>query len=74
MGMTRQKRPDTYANLAYDVLREKGKPMHHVDITKEVLKTKETKGKTPHQTLRVIIAKDERFEKVDRGIYGLKEW
>lgn len=65
---------NTYASLAYKVLKEWGKPLHYKNITKEILKVKDTKGKTPQQTLRVIITKDKKFVKVKRGIYGLKEW
>ena len=72
--MESEKESYFYTNLAYKVLKESGEPMHYVNITQEVLKVKQTKGKTPQQTLRALIAKDERFVKVDRGTYGLKEW
>lgn len=66
--------PKSFKQLAYEVLRAEGKPMHYVDLTSEVLKLRKTDGKTPAATLRMELAEDHRFVKVKRGIYGLSEW
>ena len=71
----KKKRLDTptFANLAYSILKKQGKPMHYIDITNEVMKKKNSKGKTPFKTVGVEINKDNRFIRVGSGIYGLKE-
>jgi len=68
-----EKKSESFANLAYKILKENEKPMNYKDITKEILKIKKTKGKTPDETIRVKLAKDSRFIRFNRGIYGLKE-
>jgi len=65
---------NTFASLAYEVLKHEGKPIHYKSIAEKVLIKKTSKGKTPIETLRVEINRDKRFVKVSRGIYGLKEW
>jgi DNA-directed RNA polymerase delta subunit len=64
----------TFAELAYAILKKKGKSIHYKDITKEILILKSVTGKTPAQSLRAIIAKDKRFKRVGKGTYGLAEW
>lgn len=68
------RRKDSYSTLAYQILNKAGKPMHYMDITKEILKLKNSKGRTPHKTVRSVLYRDDRFTKIDRGTYGLKEW
>jgi len=68
-----KKRFSTYATLAYEILKKAGGAMHYVDITKEIVKVKKTRGKTPQHTLRNRIALDSRFVRVGKGIYDLKE-
>ena len=48
--------------------------MHYSEITEEILKIRQTKGKTPSQSVRVELAKDARIVRTDKGIYSLKEW
>jgi hypothetical protein len=47
--------------------------MHYADITKEILKIKETKGKTPERTVMAVILRDTHnvFTRVGDGIFGL---
>jgi len=74
LPLTRRRKPDSFTALAYQILKKTGKPMYYLDITREILKIKKTKGKTPSETLRVMMTNDDRFVRVDRGIYGLKDW
>ena len=47
--------------------------MHYRRIIEEILKVKSSKGRTPSQTVRVVLTKDNRFVKTGKGMYGLKE-
>jgi hypothetical protein len=65
----------TWADAAYEVLKKKMTPMNYRDITKKAIKIKGVfSGKTPAQTVRVLLASDPRFKKTDSGTYGLVEW
>jgi hypothetical protein len=47
--------------------------MHYMEITKEILKIKETKGKTPERTVMAVILRDKHnvFKSVGEGVFGL---
>jgi hypothetical protein len=48
--------------------------MHYGTLTKEVLKVKPTKGKTPDQTVLAILSQNpEHYEKVSDGVYKRKD-
>ena len=66
----------SFYTLAQKVLQENKKPMHYMDITKEILKTKETKGKTPERTVMAVILRDKHnvFKSVGEGIFGLSSF
>ena len=51
MKLVRGMSSNSWTSLAYYILKEKGKPMHYKEITKEVLKTKKPKEK--HQAILV---------------------
>ena len=64
---------NSFYQLAKKVLAEQKKPMHYVDITKEILKTKETKGKSPERTVMAVIIRDKHnvFKRMGEGVFGL---
>ena len=64
---------DSFYNLAKKILLEQKKPMHYTDLTKEILKIKETKGKTPERTVIAVILRDTHnvFVRIGDGIFGL---
>lgn len=64
---------DSFYNLAKKVLLEQKKPMHYTDLTKEILKNKETKGKTPERTVIAVMLRDTHnvFMRVGDGVFGL---
>src|SRR3972149_8853425 len=63
------------ADVAYEVLREGGRPMHYKDLHKAILQAGfEIRGKDPATNLIAHISGDPRFERVERGTYALKEW
>jgi DNA-directed RNA polymerase delta subunit len=68
-----KKADKSFYTLAQKVLQENKEPMHYMDITKEILKTKETKGKTPERTVMAVILRDKHnvFKSVGEGIFGL---
>ena len=70
-----QKKPNknSFYQLAKRVLTEQKKPMHYADITKEILKIKETKGKTPERTVMAILIRDNKdvFKSMGDGVFGL---
>ncbi|MGV8150401.1 MAG: winged helix-turn-helix domain-containing protein [Candidatus Woesearchaeota archaeon] len=70
-----KKADKSFYTLAQKVLQEQNKPMHYVDITKEILKIKETKGKTPERTVMAVILRDKYnvFKSVGEGIFGLND-
>jgi DNA-directed RNA polymerase delta subunit len=43
----------TWTDIVYDILKEKNKPMHYQDITKEAVKRKKLKEK--HQKTRLLL-------------------
>jgi len=53
-----KKSSKSFYSLAQKVLQESKKPMHYADITKEILKVKESKGKTPERTVIAVLMRD----------------
>jgi hypothetical protein len=47
--------------------------MHYTDITTEILKIKETKGKTPERTVIAVLMRDTHnvFKRMEEGKFGL---
>ncbi len=70
------KREKGLANVAYNILSQRRKPMSYTEITDEAIRINalKTKSKTPWQSLRVAMARDNRFVRLEKGIYGLIEW
>ena len=70
---TKKINKNSFYQLAKKVLAEQKKPMHYVDITKEILKTKETKGKSPERTVMAVIIRDKHdvFKRMGDGVFGL---
>ena len=65
--------------VAIDVLREAGEPLHAKEIAKRVLDSGRTRlgGKTPEQTITAMLAVGSKpggpFTRVDKGTYALAE-
>lgn len=65
---------ESLVTIAHRILKERRNPMHSHDLTQEVLKFRQTSGKTPEATLVSAMIRDDRFVGIGRGTYGLKEW
>ena len=76
----------SFADAAFELLKESGKPRHYRWLTEESLKRDliETSGKTPEATMYTSIfgeiknavpgKRPSRFVKTGRGMFGLAEW
>jgi hypothetical protein len=63
------------ADVAYEVLKNAGTPMHYRDLYEAILKTGfEVRGEDPAANLIAHISIDPRFKRVKRGTYALKGW
>jgi len=63
------------SDVAYDVLKGAGVPMHYRDLYEAILQAGfEITGKDPATNLIAHISTDPRFKRVKRGTYALKEW
>jgi len=69
--------------LAYEVLRTEGRPLHYAQIADRMLATGKwtTEAKSPSSTLNSYISKHisrhgdaSPFFRASRGVYGLREW
>ena len=51
-------------------------PMRYVELTKEIMKTKESKGKTPERTMIAVIQRDKHnvFVRMGEGVFGLNKF
>ena len=65
--------------VAIDLLREAGEPLHAKEIAKRVIDSGRTRlgGKTPEQTITAMLAVGSKaggpFTRVDKGTYALAE-
>ena len=59
---------------AKELLDEAGKPMHYMEITKQILHRCNLHGETPHESVRSIIGTSPNFIRVAEGIYALSTW
>jgi hypothetical protein len=63
------------ADVAYEVLKNAGTPMHYRDLYEAILKTGfEVRGENPAANLIAHVSIDPRFKRVKRGTYALKGW
>lgn len=71
----------SFKDLAYQILKEQGKPLHYREITDIALKKSliQTEGRTPWATMNAQLSMDiinkgesSRFIRTDPGFYGLK--
>ena len=71
----RMEKKDSFYGLARKILSEHGRPMHYLDLTKEILKVKETKGKSPERTVMAVLIRDKKntFVRKGEGIFGLSQ-
>jgi DNA-directed RNA polymerase delta subunit len=65
-----------HREVAYQILKESGKPMHYKEITAEVIKRSKSVGTTPQNSIfsRMITDTQKRFVKTAKGTFGLTEW
>ncbi|MBI2133600.1 winged helix-turn-helix domain-containing protein [Candidatus Woesearchaeota archaeon] len=65
-----------HREVAYQVLKENGKPMHYKEITAEVMKRSKSTGTTPQNSIfsRLITDTQKRFVRTSKGTFGLTEW
>lgn len=69
-------------SAAEGVLRTAGAPLHYREITSRILASGQSRlrSKTPENTVTAILSVDiqenpnSKFQRVDRGTYGLREW
>lgn len=61
-------------SIAYDLLKQKGKPMHYRDLADLIMKRRKIEGKTPYRTVGSRLSTGKMFKRIDTGIYGLSEW
>ncbi len=66
--------PRTIRDKIFFILREKGKPMHFVDIANEIVKAQFDKKQLNHQAIHNELIRNDEFILIGRGIYALKEW
>lgn len=66
--------PRGVGDKAYVILKRSKKPMHFLEITKNINNTKFDRRVAHPQTVHNELIRDERFILVGRGIYALKEW
>ena len=68
-----KKSSKSFYSLTQKVLQERKKPMHYAEITKDILKVKESKGKTPERTVIAVLMRDTHnvFTRQGEGIFGL---
>ncbi len=73
---TRKPNKNSFYQLAKRVLSEQKKPMHYVELTKEIMKIKESKGKTPERTVIAVIQRDKHnvFVRMGDGVFGLSSF
>ncbi len=81
--LNRQDRGDEYipldrdgslVDLAYEILRRRGKPLAYKEITEELLKIRPFIGENPYQAVNIALSGDKRFLSVDKGVWGLTKW
>jgi hypothetical protein len=79
MAKQRAKSGEPAKQVAIDVLREAGEPLHAKEIAKRVLDSGRARlsGKTPEQTITAMLAVGSKpggpFTRVDKGTYALAE-
>jgi DNA-binding PadR family transcriptional regulator len=70
----REQEKGSYRYYILEVLRKRKKPMHYREITTEVLKHRNTRGKTPEMTiLSILIKHKENFIRTGPGTYTLQK-
>lgn len=60
--------------VAEEILLENGHPLHYREITRMLINQCNLSGKTPHQSVRTMLAISPKFKKVAEGVFGLAIW
>jgi DNA-binding CsgD family transcriptional regulator len=66
--------PRTIRDKIFFVLREKGKPLHFVDIANGIVASQFDRKTLNHQAIHNELIRNDEFVLIGRGIYALKEW
>lgn len=69
-----QVKPRTINDKIFLVLKDKGKPMHFVEISDRINEINFDKKKANPATVHNELILDDKYILVGRGLYGLKEW
>ena len=70
-------RKNSIPDLAYQMLKKEGKPIHYKILTNKIMKKKKFTGKTPWDTVNASLCTHSEFKRIGgqrSGIYGLAEW
>ncbi len=71
------KKSQSISEMAYNILKERGGPLHYEEITKQIMKKRKIEGKIPRNIVSSCLIRSSKFKKVTRardGMYGLAEW
>lgn len=71
---SREIKPKTINDKIYLVLKEKGEPMHFVEISERINEVSFDKKKANPATVHNELILDDKYVLVGRGLYSLKEW
>jgi DNA-directed RNA polymerase delta subunit len=74
MNDWRDIKPKTINDKIYLVLKQKGKPMHFVEIAEEINKIGFDGKKANAATVHNELILDSKYVLIGRGLYGLKDW
>ena len=59
----------TFSQIAYDILKKSGKPMHISELTKEVNKIRQIESMTPKNTINLACQNHDKIKRVERGTF-----
>jgi len=71
------RRNKSISRIAYELLKNKGTPIHYTELTRLIMKKKEIKGRTPWKTVNSVLCRSSNFERFGKGRtgkYKLVEW
>jgi len=59
----------SYKEIAYNILKKSGKPMHVSELTAKVRKVRHMESKTPENTINLSCQKHDKIKWVDKGTF-----
>jgi len=60
--------------VAEEIFVKLGKPLHYKELTKMLLDQCDLTGKTPHESVRSLLATSPKFKRIAEGTYALASW